>query len=128
MSRANQSFGRSMFLEQDGAQRGRKREGIERRDDGRDGDGDGELLVELAGKPADEGGGNEHGAEHQGGGDDRAGDLAHGAFGGVDGRQTEGDIALDVFDDDDGVVHDDADGQHQAEQREVIDGKAQRRA
>ena len=34
--------------------------------------------------------------------------------------------ALDVLDDDDGVVHDDADGQHQAEQRDVVEAEAER--
>ena len=35
--------------------------------------------------------------------------------------------ALDVFHHDDGVVHDDADGQHQAKQRDVVEAEAQGR-
>ena len=42
-------------------------------------------------------------------------------------RQPVGDIALDVLDDDDGVVDDDADRQHQAEQRQVVQREAERR-
>ena len=34
------------------------------------------------------------------------------------------DVVLDRLDDDDGVVHDDADGQHQAEQRQVVQAEA----
>ena len=115
-----------MLLEQDRAERRRKRQGVECGDDSRDRDRDGELLVELAGQAADECGRHKHGAEHQRGGDDRAGDLAHGAFGRLDRRQPQGDVPLDVFHDDDGIVHDNADGQHQAEEREIVDRKAQR--
>ena len=63
--------------EQHCGERGRKRERVERGDDGRDGDGDGELLVELAGQAADERRGNEHRAEDKSDGDDRAGDFVH---------------------------------------------------
>jgi len=40
-------------------------------------------------------------------------------------RETIFDVALDGFDDDDGVIDDEADGQNQAEQRERVDGKAE---
>ena len=43
----------------------------------------------------------------------------------VDRRQPVRDVALDVFHHDDGVVHHDADGQHQAEQRQRVDAEAQ---
>ena len=43
------------------------------------------------------------------------------------GDQPIGHVALDVLDDDDGVVHDDADRQHQAEQRQVVQREAQQR-
>ena len=38
--------------------------------------------------------------------------------------QAGGDQPLDVFQHHDGVVHDDADGQHQAEQRQVVQREA----
>ena len=38
--------------------------------------------------------------------------------------QALGEIALDILDDDDGVVDDDADGQHQPEQRQRVEGDA----
>ncbi len=39
-------------------------------------------------------------------------------------RQAVLDVVLDRLDHDDGVVHDDADGQHQAEQRQVVQAEA----
>ena len=43
------------------------------------------------------------------------------------GRRPWRDVALDVLDHDDGVVDHDADGQHQAEQRQVVEREAERR-
>ena len=70
---------------------------------------------------------NAHGTntarQHQADGDDRAGHLVHRLDGGVARRQALLDVMLDGLDDDDGVVDDDADGQHQAEQRQVVELK-----
>ena len=114
-----------MTLEQHRAQGRGERQGVECGDDGGDGDGDGELFVKLAGQPADEGGGNEHRAQHQRGGDNRAGDFAHGPAGGFKRGQPQGDVALDVFNHHNRVIHDDPDGQHQPEERKRIDAEAQ---
>ena len=65
--------------------------------------------------------------EHQGDGDQRAADLVHGLVGGVARAQALADVALDVLHHDDGVVDHDADGQHQAEQREIVEREAERR-
>ena len=43
------------------------------------------------------------------------------------GRHALAQIALDVLDDDDGIVDDDADGQHEAEQRKRVERDAHRR-
>ena len=43
------------------------------------------------------------------------------------GRHALADVALDVLDHDDGVVDDDADRQHQAEQRQLVEREAERR-
>ena len=51
---------------------------------------------------------------------DRPGHLVHRLARGLARRQPVLEPALDVLDDDDGVVDDDADGQHQAEQRQVV--------
>ena len=73
---------------------------------------------------------NAHGTntahEHQGHGDDRPGDLVHRPAGRLRGVQPLLQPALDVLDDDDGVVDHDADGQDQAEQRDVVQAEAQR--
>ena len=77
--------------------------------------------------PRDESAGHEHGAEHQADGDHRPGHLAHRLDRRFLWRQAVLDVMLDRLDDDDGVVHDDADGQHQAEQRQVVQAEAQNR-
>jgi len=51
---------------------------VERRDDHRDGDGDGELLVELARDPRNEGGRHENRRQNDGNGDHWTGNLFHG--------------------------------------------------
>ena len=70
---------------------------------------------------------NEHGNQRQRRCDDGRRDLAHG----LDGRLTGLHAALHFlrhgFDNDDGVVDDDANGQHEAKQRQRIDRKAQQR-
>ncbi|MCY1223649.1 hypothetical protein D9M72_357850 [compost metagenome] len=118
-------LGRVVILQQHGGQGRRQGQGVEGRNHRGDGDGQGELLEELTGEAGDEGGRHEHGAQHQGGGDDRAGHFLHGLAGGLDGRSAEADVPFDVFDHHDGVVHHDADGQHQAEQRQGVEGEAE---
>ena len=49
----------------------------------------------------------------------------HGADGGVVRREAVLDVALDVLDHDDGVIDHDADGQHEAEERERVDREAE---
>ena len=116
---------RAVRLEQHRGQRRRQRQRVEGRDHRRDGDRQRELAVELAGQTADERHRHEHRAQHQRDGDDRAADLAHRRLGGLAWRQAFGDVALDVLDHHDGIVDDDADGQHQAEQRQRVDGEAE---
>ena len=65
--------------------------------------------------------------EHQRDGDDRPGHLVHRLDGRLARRQPVLDVMLDGLDHDDGVVHDDADGQHQPEQRQVVQAEAERR-
>ena len=113
-----------MSFEQQGAQGRGERQRIEGRDDRADGDGEGELLVELPGQAADERSRNEHRAEHQRGGNDGAGHFAHGLACGIEWVQPFLDVSLHVLDDDDGVIHHDPDGEHEAEERQRIDGEA----
>ncbi|MNF32813.1 hypothetical protein D3C84_136120 [compost metagenome] len=110
-----------VVLEQDCGQGRRQRQRVERRDHRGDGNGQGELLVELPRQTGDERRRYEHRAQYQRRGDDRAGHFAHGALGGFDRRQAQADIPFDVLHHHDGVVHNDTDGQHQAEQRQGVE-------
>ena len=89
----------------------------------RDGDRQGELAEELPGDAADERAGHEDRAQDQAHGDHRPGDLAHGLDRGLLGRQAGLDVVLHGLDHHDRVVDDDADGQHQAEEREVVEAE-----
>ncbi len=105
---------------QQGGQRRRQGQGHDQRDQRRRRDGQGELLVELAGDAADEGRRHEHRRQHQGDGHQGAADLVHGQVGRVLGGHARAKVSLDVFHHHDGVVDDDADGQHEPEQTEVV--------
>src|SRR5262249_12573939 len=82
-------FARVGVLEQHGAERRRKRQGVERGDHraNGDGDGEGELPGELSGETADERHRYQYSAEDERGRDDRSGDFIHSAPGGGERRQ-----------------------------------------
>ncbi len=110
------------------AQGRREREGI----DGRYADGDGhrqaELRIECARRAARHRHGNEDGHEDDRGGQNR---RAH-PFHGIGGREVRRAVArvefrLHRFDHHDRIVHHRADGQHEGEEREQVDGEAQQR-
>ena len=111
--------------QQDGRQGRAERQRVDGREDRRDGDRHGELAEELAGDAADEGARHEHGAEHQRHGDHRPGDFVHRLARGLARRQPLLQPALDVLDHHDRVVDHDADRQHQAEQRDVVQAEAE---
>ena len=113
-------------LEQPRAHHRRQRERDHAGDDHRRGEGEGEFLEQGAGEPGDEADRREHGRQGDGHGDDRIDDLA-----GAHERRLHRplpllDMAVDVLDHDDGVVDDEADGEHEREQRHQIDGVAER--
>ena len=116
-----------MRLEQERAERGAQCQRHDQRDHRRRGDGDGELTEELAEDAGQEGRGNEHRRQNERDGDQRAADLLHGAIGRVARTQALADVALDVLDHDDGVVDHDADGEHETEQREIVQREAEGR-
>ncbi len=115
-----------MRLEKNRAERRAQGERDEAGDHRRGSDGGRKLREKQARDPGDEGGRNEDGAERQRYGDQRAGHLVHRVVRGLARRQAERHVALDILDHHDGVVDDDADGQHQAEQRQVVDRGAER--
>ena len=114
-------------LQEQCRQGGAQGECVEGRQQHRDGDGDGELLVKPSGNSGNERGRNEHRGEHQGNADHGSGDLFHGLEGGLFGRHPVFDVTLYGFHHDDGVIDHQADGEHQAEQREGVDGEAEQR-
>ncbi len=94
---------------------------------GRD-DGQRELAIDGTGRAAEERHRHEHGGEHQGDPHQRAGDLGHR----LAGRFQRGEIllahqSLHVLHHHDGVIHQQADGQHHTEHGEGVDGEAERR-
>ncbi len=112
-------------LEEGRAQRRREAQGQERRECHRDGDGQRELLVDLTGGTALQGGGDEHRGQHDGDRHHRTGDLGHRFLRGRLGRQALlGHDAFDVLDHHDRVVDHDADRQHHRKQRQLVDGEA----
>ena len=67
----------------------------------------------------------EDGRKHEGDGDDRPGDLLHRLARRLFGGQALGDVVFHRLHDDDGVVHDEADGQHHAHEGDGVDGEAE---
>ena len=73
--------------------------------------------------PPNEGARHEHGAQHQGHRDDRPGHLIHRLNGRRANVEPGRHQSLDVLEHDDGVVHHDADRQHQAEEGDVVEAE-----
>ena len=114
--------------EQRGAQRRRQAHRHRDRQQHRRDHGDRELAVDHPGRAAEEGHRHEHRRQHQRDAHQRAGDLLHRAPGGLARRQAFlGHHPLDVLDHHDRVVHQQADGQHQAEHRQAVDRVAEDR-
>ncbi len=113
-------------LEEGGAQRGRQRQGKERREENRDRQRHRELAVDPARGSGEERHRHEHRDQHQGDADDRSGDLAHRlARGFKRGETFLAHDTLDILDHDDGVIDQNPDRQHHAEQRQNVDRKAE---
>ena len=103
-------------------ERRRQREGVERRECHRERDGQRELLIEPAGRSREERDRHEHGDEHEGRGDDGAEHFAHRLAGRLERRAPVlVYVTLDVLDDHDRIVHDDACGERDAEERQGVD-------
>ena len=94
-------------------------------DDRRHGDDQGELAIHLARDPRHERRRQEHRHEHQRDADDRPEQLAHRVDARLLGSLAAFDVLRRALDHHDGVVHHDADGQHDGEEREQVDREAQ---
>ncbi len=101
------------LLQQGGAQRRGEDQRHQNRKAHAEHDGYGELLVDDAGRTAEEGHGHEHRRQHQADAHQRSLDLAHGFARGFQRCQPLlVHQALDVLHHHDGVVHQQADGQN----------------
>ena len=128
LHRADDPAGRPTVAQQQSAERRRQGQRVDRRNQHRHRHRDRELLIELADDAGDERDRDEHRQQHQRDCDDRPGDQAHRGFGRVSRRHLRvlGHHVLDRLDDDDRVVDDDPDRQHQRQQRDRVGGKADR--
>src|SRR5207302_603031 len=90
----------------------------------RDGNRERELTEELAGDAPQYAAGQQHRTEHERDRENWPGDFLHGAEGGFADAQSFFQPALDVFQNDDRVIDDDADRQHQAKQRQIVQREA----
>ncbi|MNS93646.1 hypothetical protein D3C72_1278310 [compost metagenome] len=109
-------------LQERRAERRRERQGEEAGEQDRHHHGQAELLVDDADGAREEGHGHEHGRQHQRDADDRAGNLAHRLAGGLLGRQMLfRHDALDILNDDNRVIHQNADGENHGEHGQNVD-------
>src|SRR5712692_1522916 len=113
--------------EQQRGKRRTERERVERRQEHRNRDSDGELLVEPAGNAGDECCRHKYCGENQRDPDDRAGEFFHCFQGRVLRSQALLYVPFHAFDHDDGVVHDEADRQNKTKERKRIDGETEHR-
>ena len=112
-------------LEQRGAQGRREAQGQESREDDGHGHRQRELPIDVAHRTREESHGQKDRHQHHGDADHGTTDLGHGLARGGTGREPfRGHEALHVFNHHDGIVHQDADGQHQAEHGQHVDGEA----
>src|SRR6516225_7665711 len=110
-----------MRLEQHGAQGRAERQRDKAGDDRRGRNRHRELTEEQSGDAGEEGSWHEDGAKRQCDRYQRAADFVHRSMGGFQWRHSGAYIALDVFDDNDCVVDDNTDRQHEAEQGQVVE-------
>ena len=88
-------------------------------------DGQAQIHKQIVGQSGDEHHGQEHADGGQRGGEQRAGHLAHAVDAGVqDGHVLLVAQSIDVFNGDDGVVHQHADAQRQSRKRQHVERNA----
>ena len=112
---------------QHGGQSRRQRQRVERGDHHGHGDRDRELLIEAALNARHEADRHEHRGQNQRDRDDRAGHLLHRCQGRLARAHAFLDVPLHRFDDDDRIVDDQADREHEPEQRQRVDREAEQR-
>ena len=111
-----------MGFEEHGAECGRQRQRVDGRNHHRDRNGNRELAEKLTGNARNERHRDEHRQQHQRNGDNRCRDLAHGKPRGLRRRDARVflQLGLDRLDHDDRIIDDDADSQHERQQRDSV--------
>ena len=118
---------RFAWPKQQRGQRRAERKRVERGEKNRDGDRDGELLVEPSGDSGNEGRGHEYSGKNQSNSDDGTGEFLHRFQRCVLWRHALLDVPLHALDYDDRVIDHQTNRQHQPEERKRIDGKTEQR-
>ena len=118
---------RGVVAQQLAAHHRRQRQRHETRHQHRAGQRERELAEQSPGAPGREGQRREHRRQSERHRDDGKADLAHALECGLERRQALLDMAEDVLQHHDRVVDHQADGQHQRQQRERVDGEAGQR-
>ncbi len=113
-------------LQQQRAHHRRQGQRDDARDDDRAGESEGEFAKQRARQSGDEADRRVDAGERDRHRNHRAGDFARALQRRVLRRHAFLDVPVDVFDDDDGVVDDEADGEHEGEKRQKIDRIAER--
>ena len=126
---AEKSFGffPALRSQQDRTERRAQRQGIDTRQRDADGNRDGELSVQLAGRSGHQADGQKDGHQYRGRRNDRGGYRFHRGDRRVFPVHAFFDVDLHRFHDDDRVVDDQTDSEYQAEQREDVDRKTEQR-
>ena len=120
------AFCAGLGREEPRAQHRRQRQRDAEREDERHRHRDGEFLKQLADIAAHQKQRNEHRDQGQRDRDDGEADLARAFQRGLHRREAVFEVTHDVLDDDDGVVDDEADGDRQSHQRQIVEAVAQR--
>ena len=103
----------------------RKREGHHRGDNDRDRQGDGEFTEEPTDDIPHEEQGDEHGDQRNGEGHNREANLLRALQRRLHWRKAFFKVAGDVLDHDDGIIHDEAGGDGEGHQGEVVEAVAE---
>ena len=83
------------------------------------------MLIELSANAGDKRRRHEDRSQHQCNGDESRADLFHRPVGRVTRAHPQSNISLDVLDDDNRVVDNDANRQHESKEREIVEREAE---
>src|SRR6478752_2076996 len=115
------------WAQQQGGKRRTEGECVESREEHGNGDRNRKLLVELAGDTGYEGSGNEHGSKNQCDSNYRSGDFLHRSDGRVVRCHPVLNMMFHRLHDNNGIIDDQSNRQHEPKKRQGVDGESQHR-